>query len=153
MVFATVMAVILVFVIPDEALVTSVLDAFTMKLLIATGGTTIVWLLTTYLTRPESKEILREFYMLCYPGGPGWRKVVRQAEAEGVAINEKDAGKKWEMPSQILMVFIGCVVIYGSLFSIGSFVYGDRLNGIITGIIAAIGTVILFRLLDKLRVN
>lgn len=152
MVFATVMAIILVFVVSDEALTTNLLDAFTVKLLIAVGGTTVVWLLTTFLTQPESKEILREFYLLTYPGGPGWRKVVRDAEKEGIDI-DREAGKKWEMPNQILMVFIGCIVIYGSLFSIGSFIYGNNLNGIITALIAAAGTVLLFRLLDKLRVN
>jgi hypothetical protein len=153
MIFATLMAVILVFVVPDEAFTRALLDAFTIKLLIATGGTTVVWLLTTFLTRPESKEILREFYKLTYPGGPGWKKVVREAEAEGIMINEKDGGKKWEMPNQILMVFIGCIVIYGSLFSIGSFVYGNNLNGFITAAVAVLGTFFLFRLLDKLRVN
>jgi Na+/proline symporter len=153
MIFATLIAIILVFVVQDEVFSGALLDAFTIKLLIATGGTTVVWLLTTFLTRPESKEILREFYMLTYPGGPGWKKVVREAEAEGIMINEKEAGKKWEMPNQILMVFIGCIVIYGSLFSIGSFVYGNNLNGFITAAVAAIGTFFLFRLLDKLRVN
>jgi SSS family solute:Na+ symporter len=153
MIFATCMAIILVFVVKDESVATGMLDAFTVKLLIAVGGTTAVWLITTFLTRPESKEILRSFYRLTHPGGPGWRKVVEEAAAEGDMIDEKEAGKKWEMPSQILMVFIGCIVIYGALFSIGSFVYGNKLNGIITGLVASGGTVILFMLLDKLRVN
>jgi SSS family solute:Na+ symporter len=153
MIFATCMAIILVFVVKDEAVATRLLDAFTVKLLIAVGGTTAVWLITTFLTRPESKDILRKFYRLTHPGGPGWRKVVEEAAAEGDMIDAKEAGKKWEMPSQILMVFVGCIVIYGSLFSIGSFVYGNNLNGIIIGLVAAGGTVILFMLLDKLRVN
>ena len=57
------------------------------------------------------------------------------------------------MPQQLLMVFIGLIVIYGCLFSIGSFVYGNTLPGVITAVIAVIGTVIMFRLLDKLRVD
>ena len=64
-----------------------------------------------------------------------------------------EEGKKWEMPQQLLMVFIGIVVIYGCLFSIGSFVYGNMLPGVITAVIAVVGTVIMFRLLDKLRVD
>ena len=79
--------------------------------------------------------------------------MVEEAAAEGEMIDEAEAGKKWEMPRQILMVFIGCIVIYGALFSIGSFVYGNQLNGILTGGVAVAGTVILFRLLDRLRVN
>jgi Na+/proline symporter len=153
MIFATSLAVILVFVVPDEAVVTTNLDAFTVKLLIAVTGTTIVWLVTTWLTQPEKMETLYDFFTRTHPGGPGWSKVIKQAESEGRSINEMEAGKKWEMPQQLLMVFFGLVVIYGSLFSIGSFVYGEPLIGIISGTIAAAGTVMMFRLLDKLRVD
>jgi Na+/proline symporter len=153
MIFATAFAVVLVFVVPDEAVVTTNLDAFTVKLLIAVTGTTIVWLVTTYVTKPERMETLYEFFRLTHPGGPGWKKVVQHAEANGQNINEMEAGKKWEMPQQLLMVFIGIIVIYGSLFAIGSFVYGNNLTGVITAIIAAVGTFIMFRLLDRLRVD
>jgi hypothetical protein len=50
-------------------------------------------------------------------------------------------------------VFIGCVVIYSSLFSIGNFVYGENMTGAILGTIAAVGTVILFKLFAKLRTD
>ena len=153
MVFATILAVILVFVVPDEAVITTNLDAFTVKLLIAVAGTTVVWLVTMFLTKPESKETLNEFYQLTHPGGPGWKKVIREAEGDGVDINAMEAGKKWEMPIQLLMVFLGLVVIYGSLFSIGSFVYGDILTGTIAAVVAVAGTWILFSQLSKLRVD
>ena len=153
MIFATILAVILVFVVPDEAVVTDYLDAFTVKLLIAVTGTTVVWLVTTFITRPEKMETLYDFFRRTHPGGPGWKKVITAAESEGKDINVMEAGKKWEMPQQLLMVFLGLIVIYGSLFSIGSFVYGNNLTGIVAGLIAAAGTVMLFRLLDKLRVD
>jgi len=113
----------------------------------------MVWLLTTFITSPEKMEVLYDFVRKTHPGGPGWRKVIKHAESEGININEMEAGKKWEMPSQILLVFIGCIVIYGSLFSIGSFVYGNNLEGLITAAVAVIGTLFMFRLLDKLRVD
>jgi hypothetical protein len=151
MFFATGMAIVLVFVVSDEALTTKLLDAFTTKLLIAVGGTTVVWLLTTFLTKPETLETLQRFYQLTHPGGPGWKKVIQRSAEAGIEIDEKEKGLRWEMPNQILMVFIGCIVIYGSLFSIGSFVYGNNLNGIIIGLVVAAGIVFLFRLLDRLR--
>ena len=153
MIFATIMAVMLVFVVDDAAVATPLLDAFTVKLLIAVAGTTVAWLISTLLTRPESKEILRNFYSLTHPGGPGWQRIVEEAAAEGIDINEMEAGKKWEMPKQVLMVFIGCIVIYGALFSIGSFIYGKNGTGIIYAVITVAGTVLLFRLLDSLRVD
>lgn len=153
MFFATAMAIVLVFVIPDEAVATAVLDAFTMKLLIAVGGTTIIWLLATFLTKPEAKETLQKFYMLTSPGGPGWKKVVDEAALEGKNINEKEEGKTWELPKQILMVFIGCVTIYSTLFSIGSIIYGRTIYSIIYLAVAVVGTFYIFRLLKTLRMN
>ncbi|HEC42995.1 MAG TPA: Na+:solute symporter [Bacteroides sp.] len=153
MIFSTAFAVVLVFVVPDEAVTTTNLDAFTVKLLIAVSGTTIVWLITTFVTKPETMETLYNFYQKTHPGGPGWKKVIEQAASEGRNINEAEEGQAWEMPKQLLMVFFGLIAIYGALFSIGSFVYGNQITGIITGVIAAGGTFILFRLLDKLRVD
>lgn len=126
---------------------------FPIKLLLAVVLTTIAWLLTTYLTKPEKTATLRAFYKLTRPGGPGWKKVVMQASDDGDPVDEADKGKAWEMPVQILMVFIGIIIIYSSLFAIGNFVYQNSTNGFILLGIAAVGTFILFRLFGKLRAN
>ena len=34
--------------------------------------TTFIWITATYLTQPESKEVLQNFYKKIQPGGPGW---------------------------------------------------------------------------------
>ena len=68
-------------------------------------------------------------------------------------IDEKEEGMAWEMPKQILMVFMGCVAIYSSLFSIGGFVYGEYSRGFLLAGVAAIVTFFLFKLLSKLRVD
>ena len=73
------------------------------------------------------------------------------AEKQGIELEDKN--QKWEMPLQILCVFIGTIVIYSSLFSIGSFVYGNLLNGFILLTIAVLGTFFLFRSFSKLRAN
>ncbi|HKL66558.1 MAG TPA: hypothetical protein VJ877_01605, partial [Bacteroidales bacterium] len=154
MIAATVSAIVLVFFIPDDVVQFWVLDVFTSKLLIAVVITTIVWILTTYLTNPESKETLRTFYRRTRPGGPGWKKVVDDATRDGVMIiDEKDIGRKWEMPLQILSVFIGIVAIYSSLFSIGSFIYGKPALGILLALIAVAGTIFLFKTFDKLNAD
>ncbi len=54
--------------------------------------------------------------------------MVENAKSENIDINVMEEGKKWEMPRQILLVFIGCIVIYGCLFSIGSFIYNNILS-------------------------
>jgi Na+/proline symporter len=151
MIVASTIAVILVLFVEDKTMAFGVLDGFTVKLLLNIVCTTATWLLATFFCRPESKETLRNFYRLTRPGGPGWSKVVREAVADGEDIDIQDRGKAWEMPIQILCVFIGCVVIYSMLFSIGSFVYSEPLRGSVLGAIALAGTVFLFKSFSKLR--
>jgi len=153
MVVATVMAVIMVLVVEDSAFEGQLLDPFTIKLLITIGVVTIAWLATTLSSQPENKETLRAFYKLTHPGGPGWKRVIREAEADGVMINEKEAGKAWEMPKQILLVFLGCIAIYSSLFTIGGIIYSEFTRAAILGGVAIISTIFLFRILRTLRVS
>lgn len=154
MIAATISAVVLVFFVPDSAIQLWVLDGFTSKLLVAVLITTVVWILTTYLTAPESKETLRLFYKKTRPGGPGWKKVVEEAiKEDSTIIDERDVGRKWEMPLQILCVFIGAVSIYSALFSIGSFVYLKPWLGSMFAVIAVAGTIFLFRAFNRLNAD
>jgi Na+/proline symporter len=172
MVVATLTAIILVFFVNDLALATTFESiyplpagyaefsekalsgtVFPIKLLLAIGLTTIAWIMTTLLTKPETTETLRQFYRLTLPGGPGWKKVVSEARADGDMIDEKVHGQAWEMPVQILMVFIGCIIIYSSLFTIGNILYGNPLTATLLGTVAVIGTYILFKSFSKLRAN
>lgn len=153
MIGATIVAVLLVFFVEDTSVATKVLDGFTMKLLIAVTITSVIWIFTTLITRPENKNVLRTFYKLTHPGGSGWKRIIEEAKNDGEIINEKELGKSWEMPIQILLVFIGCIVIYSSLFAIGNFVYGKTLFGFILLTIAGIGTFFLFKSFNKLRAN
>ena len=152
MVVATIMAVILVLFVEDRSLQTAILDGFTVKLLLTVGVVTVTWVLATFLSKPEDKKVLRNFYKITKPGGPGWKKIVDEAREEGQPIDDGE-GVVWQMPRQLLMVFIGLIVIYGSLFSIGSFVYGQAVNGIVLGIIALLGTWALFRLMSALKLD
>jgi Na+/proline symporter len=153
MIVATINAFILVLVVDDADVATSVLDGFTVKLLIAVGTTTFAWILTTYITKPESTATLRSFYRLTRPGGPGWKRVVAEARADGDMIDEKDHGRAWEMPIQILCVFIGIIVVYSSLFAIGNILYGNTPAAIGLFVTAAVGTFFLFKFFSKLRAD
>ena len=124
--------------------------AFPLKLLIMIVVVTISWLVVTLITKPENSATLRNFYLRCHPGGPGWRKVAKDAKAEGIEIDPKGMVDGWKMPIQILCVFFGCVSIYCSLFSVGAFVYGDMQKGFILGAIAVVAIIILFKLFNKL---
>ncbi len=152
MVVATLMAVVLVLFVDDSTMATGILDGFTVKLLLTVAVVTVAWLLTTLLTRPEDKKVLRRFYALTRPGGPGWQRVVAEAAAEGQPIDEGQ-GTAWQMPRQLLLVFVGAVVIYAALFAIGGFVYGNWAQGISLSLLSAGGTWLLFRLLAGLQLD
>jgi len=160
MIFTTTVAVVLTFAFngPREALLDIQMGDFllagaSVKFLIAVFGTTVAWIVGTLVTPPESKETLRTFYRKCQPGGPGWKKLIDAAVAEGDMIDGEEHGKAWEVPLEILCVFIGCVFIYCSLFSIGSFVYGAGVRGFVLCGVAAAAAFFLFSVWGRLHTH
>jgi Na+/proline symporter len=104
--------------------------------------TTIVWLATTFLTSPESKATLRSFYKHIQPGGPGWQKVVSEAEADGEEIVTHTG--KWTVPSGIMAMLAGIMLVYSTLFATGYWLYGKTTTAIILTVVA-IGAALLLR--------
>ncbi|MDF0707015.1 sodium:solute symporter family protein [Flagellimonas okinawensis] len=106
--------------------------------------TTIIWLTATFVTQPESKEVLRSFYLKIQPGGPGWSKIVDEAEADNVEIVKTN--EKWSVPSGIKAMLAGVVLIYSIMFATGYWIYGEyQLAGILT-LIVALSAFVLLRL-------
>ncbi len=111
--------------------------------------TTISWLVVTFLTPPENPETLRGFYRKIKPGGPGWRRVVNEARRENVEL-VKEEDLKWDVPTGVLCMTIGCIAIYGTLFAIGNFLYGNTITAVIFTTVAAISAAALFKLWNSL---
>ena len=113
--------------------------------------TSVIWMGVTYITQPESNEVLQSFYKKIQPGGPGWNKVVKDAEAENINIKDKDV--EWSVPSGILAMLLGCGMIYSAMFATGYWIYGEQQNAMI----ATTGTVIsgffLIKIWKKIKVN
>ena len=81
--------------------------------------TTSIWLLTTYFTPSESKEVLRSFYTKIQPGGPGWKKVIDDAQKDEIDLTKGEKG--WTVPSGIVAMLLGCLLIYSIMFATGSY--------------------------------
>tara|TARA_R110002050_G_scaffold261556_1_gene401595 strand:+ start:60617 stop:62431 length:1815 start_codon:yes stop_codon:yes gene_type:complete len=111
--------------------------------------TTIIWLTATYLTQPESKEVLQGFYKKIQPGGPGWTKVILEAQAENIEL--KSSTEKWSVPSGIIAMLLGCLLIYCCMFATGYWIYGDYKYAIILTIAAAIFGYFLARIWKKIK--
>ncbi|HLT50510.1 MAG TPA: sodium:solute symporter family protein [Arenibacter sp.] len=111
--------------------------------------TTLIWLTATFLTQPESKQVLQDFYKKIQPGGPGWAKVVTEAEAEQVEIvNTKE---KWSVPSGIYAMILGCILIYSIMFATGYWIYGKITPAFILTIVAIVSGILLVRAWNKMK--
>lgn len=122
------------------------------QLVIGVGVTTAAWLTVTLLTKPVETEKLRSFYRLVHPGGPGWKKVIAEADAEGVSLVSDDK-RGWDVPTGILCILLGAFSIYFSLFATGYYIYGKYIPAISLTVGAAITIFLLTRAWGKLRMN
>jgi SSS family solute:Na+ symporter len=106
--------------------------------------TTIVWIVVTFATPAEDKEVLLSFYKKTNPGGPGWKAIIgdEQIESEG-----------WSVPSGILAMLFALVMIYSLLFATGYFIYGNLLLSGILMLIALISAYFIFRIWGRIKVK
>ena len=104
-------------------------------------GTTIVWLIVTYITKPVEEKKLVEFYERTYPGGIGWKHIQK------LVTGKNDKVGFWKL---LINWIMGVVLIYSFLFGIGKIIFAEYLTGIsllLAGIVA--GSVIYFNLNKK----
>ncbi len=116
--------------------------------------TTFIWLLVTFLTKPDTTESLIDFCKKTNPGGPGWEKIRKEAELQNIFFDKKDEDKKWSVPLGIICMLCGSFAIYSLLFSTGYFIYGEINNGLsflIIGIVFSFGLKYNWNKLKKLR--
>ena len=84
--------------------------------------TTVTWIVTTFLTKPEPDATLDAFYRRVRPGGPGWRQV---SERLGYG-RESIPGGALAWTNWIA----GIVAVYSTLFGIGKLVFGQLATGL-----------------------
>jgi Na+/proline symporter len=77
--------------------------------------TTLAWLIVTFITKPEKKEVLTNFYNRVRPGG-NWKGVENE---ERIGDKENTANTK----SLVLAWILGVLIVYCSLFLIGKFLF------------------------------
>ena len=113
--------------------------------------TSTLWILVTIFTPSESKEVLRAFYKKIQPGGPGWKSVLEDAEKESITLTDSDAG--WTVPSGIIAMLLGCLMIYSIMFATGYFIYGDYQLALPLSALAIGAAFFLIKTWKKIRVK
>lgn len=106
------------------------------KSALITGGiTSLVWVVTTLVTRPESEATLVAFYRRVLPTVYGWKHIAKLApelpEVRDISSNAFD----WVM---------GVVLVYGCLFGIGKLVFQQWMWGMVLLAIAALAGYLIF---------
>ncbi len=118
------------------------------KLIIGVTITTISWLTVTMITPPSSMDTLQNFYKKIQPGGPGWKKIVKESKNNGIIISGKK--EKWDVPSGILCMVFGSLSVYSVLFGVGYILYSKTTLGLVFLIISIISVVLLMKFWKRL---
>ncbi len=111
--------------------------------------TTFCWILATYITQPTDRRVLYDFYQKVRPGGPGWSRIVREAEAAGHPIAGPE-DRSWQVPLGILCMLLGSMAVYSTLFATGYWIYGNLGLASLLTALAVATTLILIRLWGRL---
>lgn len=94
---------------------------FAYLVLITVVVTTAVWLAVTFLTRPESKDILLSFYRRVRPNAALWGPIAKEAT---------DIVPRKDGLFNLMDWLCGVAMIYAFLFGAGKIIFGQVLLGI-----------------------
>lgn len=111
---------------------------FTLYPIVA--GTTIVWLVVTFLTKPTDEKTLLKFYKKVHPGGVGWKHI-----AEKLPDVKSDSG----FGLMFINWLLGAILVYAALLGIGKLLFGNYLIAGTLITISIVSGVIISRNLKK----
>ncbi|HPG38157.1 MAG TPA: Na+:solute symporter [bacterium] len=103
-------------------------------------GTTLVWLVVTFITKPVPDSVLEKFYRRVHPGGLGWKRITQ---------NLPDVKSDSGFGRLFLDWFCGVVLVYSFLFGIGKLVLLQFVSGFIFCLVGAIAAAIIYYDLKK----
>ena len=113
---------------------------FPYTLFYLVSATTIVWVITTFLTRPTDEKVLFSFYRKIHPGGILWKKVSDQLP---------DVKSDSDFFSMFVNWLMGVLLVYSMLFGSGSLIFGDTNNFFIYLGVAVIAVFIIYKNLSQ----
>jgi solute:Na+ symporter, SSS family len=113
---------------------------FAKTALITTAVTTIVWVVTTLLTPPESDARLLKFYRRVQPTVHGWKRIATLAPEIKPVRDFRANAFDWVM---------GCTLVYCCMFGVGELVLQAWMTGIVLLVIAAIAGYLIYWSLSR----
>ena len=113
---------------------------FARIVLVTVAVTTVVWLVVTFATRPETDATLVAFYRRTRPSRLGWGPVAARAP---------DVRPSTDGLANLVDWVAGCVLVYGALFGVGKLLLHDPLPGILMLGLSAIAGAVIYRDLTR----
>ncbi len=115
--------------------------------------TTASALIVACITSPTEEERLRSFYQNVQPGGPGWKKVLEDAEHERVQMHEFDWQKRSDIGAGIMCSALASAGIWALIFAGGWMIYGKIGSSLVAIAIAVVCGVMLPKWMGRLRIR
>jgi Na+/proline symporter len=112
-----------------------------IALIVSVAITSVVWLSVAYFGPRTDHATLLSFYRLVRPSGPGWKDI--RAES-GVAAAPDS------LPQAMLAWMLGLAFVYGALFGVGSFLFGNTTNATVWGVVTVVSGAGLLRVVPRL---
>ena len=103
-------------------------------------GTSVVWLIVTFITKPVEEKKLVEFYRRTHPGGKGWKHIQKLVP---------EVFEKTGFGRQFINWLMGIVLVYSFLFGIGKIIFADYLTGVLLLLIGLVAAFIIYFNLNK----
>ncbi|MFH0799830.1 MAG: sodium:solute symporter family protein [Pseudomonadota bacterium] len=117
-------------------------DARPIYLIIVVTGSTILWLLVTFLTKPTDKKDLVLFYERVRPAGPGWRPIKREIA---------DLGPPDSLWLNFAGWVMGVLLILGAAIAIGKGLMGMWSHSIIAAVVGVVGLMGFLAVMRKMK--
>jgi len=108
---------------------------FAWIIIVTVGITTVAWLATTFLTKPEPDDVLISFYRKTRPSLLGWTRIAAKAP------DVKPSTDGWY---NALDWIAGCGLIYGLLFGVGKLILKEWAPAFALLAVGVAGGVVIF---------
>lgn len=120
--------------------------SFPESLYFLSGGTTIAWLVVTFLTKPTDELTLKNFFLRIKPGGTLWKPVFNKlSDAERQHFNTE------KLRYNFIGWISGVVLVYSFLFGTGGVLFGFTNLIIICSVTFVLSTGVLIYVLNQRR--
>ena len=103
-------------------------------------GTSVVWLIVTFITKPVEEKKLVEFYRRTHPGGKGWKHIQKLVP---------EVFEKTGFGRQFINWLMGIVLVYSFLFGIGKIIFADYIAGALLLLIGLMAAFVIYFNLNK----